>query len=76
LLFLLYINDWPKSVNDNAKPVLFADDTSIIINSPNQVALENITNKVLQVIKRWITSNLLSLNIEKTRYMQFVMKRN
>jgi hypothetical protein len=31
LLFLIYINDLAKIITDVAKPVLFADDTSIII---------------------------------------------
>jgi hypothetical protein len=31
ILFLFYINDLPKVVNNNSKPVLFADDTSICI---------------------------------------------
>jgi hypothetical protein len=44
--FLLYINDLPKSINDNAEIVLFADDTSIIITSPNPITFENNVNKV------------------------------
>jgi sarcosine oxidase/L-pipecolate oxidase len=32
LLFLLYINDLPNAVIHNATPILFADDTSIILN--------------------------------------------
>jgi hypothetical protein len=35
LLFLLYINDLPNSVNDNVDVVLYADDSSIIITSLN-----------------------------------------
>jgi hypothetical protein len=31
LLFLLYINDLPNAIIQNATPILFADDTSIII---------------------------------------------
>jgi hypothetical protein len=68
LLFLLYINNLPKSINNNAKVVLFADDTSIIINSLNQTEFKNTANKVFQSINTWFTSNLLSLNIEKTQF--------
>jgi hypothetical protein len=31
LLFLLYINDLPNAIIQNATPILFANDTSIII---------------------------------------------
>jgi hypothetical protein len=54
--------------------VLFADDTSIIVNSPNQTELKNTINKVFQDINRWFTCNLLSLNVDKTHYMQFVTR--
>jgi hypothetical protein len=33
LLFLLYINDIPNAITQNALPVLFADDTSVLITS-------------------------------------------
>jgi hypothetical protein len=45
LLFLLYINDLPKSINDSAEMVLFADDTSIIVTSPNLIKFVNNVNK-------------------------------
>jgi len=35
LLFLTYVNDLPRTVNDKTVPILFADDKSIIIKSPN-----------------------------------------
>jgi hypothetical protein len=66
LLFLLYINDLPKSINVNARIVLFADNTSVIVNSPNQIELENTINKDFQDINRWFTYNLLSLHVDKT----------
>jgi hypothetical protein len=72
--FLLYINDLPKSINNNAKVLLFADDTSIIINSLNQTEFEDSASKIFQSINRWFTSNLLSLYVEKTHFMQFVTK--
>jgi hypothetical protein len=51
-----------------------ANDTSIIINSLNQTEFEDTANKIFQSINRWFTSNLLSLNVEKTHFMQFVTK--
>jgi hypothetical protein len=73
-LFLLYINDLPNIVNDNAEVVLYADDTSIIIISPNPTNFTNSANKILQDINKWFTTNLLSLNTGKTQYMQFLTK--
>jgi hypothetical protein len=31
LLFIIYINHLPQKVNSISKPILFADDTSVII---------------------------------------------
>jgi hypothetical protein len=40
VLFLLYINNLPKVVNNNSKPVLFAD-TRIIVSNPNLLGFKN-----------------------------------
>jgi hypothetical protein len=72
LLFLFYINDLPKSIKDSAEAVLFVDDTSIIVKGPNPIIFENTVNEVFQDINKWFTVNLLSLNVDKTQFMQFV----
>jgi hypothetical protein len=74
LLFLLYINDLPRIVNDNAEVVLYADDTSIIITSLNPTDFTNSANEILQDINKWFTTNLLSLNADKIQCMQFGTK--
>jgi len=35
LLFLIFINDLPKFINDKSVPILFADATSILVSHPN-----------------------------------------
>jgi len=37
LLFLYYINDVPEIFSNNVKSLLFADDTSLIVNNRNYV---------------------------------------
>jgi hypothetical protein len=44
LLFLLYINDLPKATAGKATCILVADDTSILITSPNISQFQNDSN--------------------------------
>jgi len=74
LLFLIYINDLPKFVNEKSVPILFADDTSILVSHPNPVEFCNTINTVFQILSDWIQNNLLSLNLDKTHFIRFVTK--
>jgi hypothetical protein len=74
LLFLLYVNDLPNVISDISNPVLYADDTSLIItNSDSQMFEKDINAAILQ-LNRWFHSNLLLLNLEKTYFLQFLTK--
>jgi len=66
LLFLIYINDLSLSINKLANPILFADDTTIIISNTNPEEFMNNTNSVMTEITNWFQSNLLTLNCNKT----------
>jgi hypothetical protein len=66
----------PRIVNDNAELVLYADDTSIIITSLNTTDFTNSISKILKDVNKWFTTNLLSLNADKTQHMQFVTKKS
>ena len=76
LLFLLYINDLPQITNDNSKIVLFADDTSMIITNPNPLNFERSVNKIIQDINEWFNTNLLSLNLDKAHFIQFLTQNS
>jgi hypothetical protein len=55
--FLLYINNLPKIVNDKIVPVLFADDTSLLLSSSNYDYLRPKINTAFHYIKEWFKAN-------------------
>lgn len=48
LVFLMYINDLPKIINNKSITILFAGDTSILVTNPNPVAFVNNINAVFK----------------------------
>ena len=78
LFFLIYINDLPAAVPcslpTNSSVILFADDTSLIVNEPCSINLEKHLNINFRIINKWFNANLLSLNLDKTCYIQFITK--
>jgi hypothetical protein len=74
LLFLLYINDLPDTVNGISSPTLFADDKNLICTQENLYKLNDELELVFQKINRWLQTNLLTLNFNKTNFIQFSTK--
>ena len=77
LLFLIYVNDLPRST-DLLQSVLFADDTNLLGSYATFTSNGNISivkiNAELQRVYEWLAANKLSLNISKTKYMIFPNK--
>jgi len=71
ILFLIYINDLPKLAPTGTKILLYADDTSIIVTSPNLAHYENQINEIFKEVNYWFKLNQLKLNYNKTHYLQF-----
>jgi hypothetical protein len=63
LLFLVHINDLPLRINSLAKPILFADDTSVIISNRNFIVFFN--SRPSSSTYDWFSANKLVLNLEK-----------
>ena len=59
LLFLVYINELPKAVEHKALLLLFADDTSILLTSPNNIQMQSDLNFVFEQLNKWFKSNQL-----------------
>jgi hypothetical protein len=74
LLFLVYINYFSSIISKIANPVLFVDDTSIIISHINPEEFKNNINVVLNETINWFQSNFLTLNCDKTHFLQFLTK--
>jgi hypothetical protein len=74
LFFLLYSNDLPYLINKISKPILYADDTSIICFNSDSTEHVTILKTILVEIKEWFTSNSLSLNFNKMNYVHFSTK--
>ena len=74
LFLLLNINDLPKILTNNNSTVLFTDDTSLLITGFNKLDLNININQTLCSIISWFNSNLLTLNFDKTHYLEFRTK--
>ena len=73
LLFLVYINDLPLQINTITEPILFADDTSVIISNRNFIDFSTSANLVSAHMIEWFAANVLVLNLEKANIMRFII---
>ena len=75
-LFLIYVNDLSLTISKLANPILFADDMSIIISNTNPEEFKNNINSVMTETINWFQNNLLTLNCNKTHFLQFLTKQH
>ena len=75
LLFLLYVNEMAY-VSNLLFSILFADDTNVFISGKNIKNLTQIMNNELEKLAKWLQVNKLSLNVDKTHYMIFTLKKS
>lgn len=70
LFFIIYINDLLSTMPDNTI-LSFADDTAIISTGTTWNEVETKMNNQLEEVGTWLKLNKLSLNIDKTAYIEF-----
>ena len=72
LLFLIYINDLPQSLNE-ASSNLYADDTCIYYQHRDIQKIENVLNKEFTSLCEWFIDNKLSIHFgeDKTKSILF-----
>jgi len=64
LLFLLCINDLPRTVNNSAIPILLANDSTFLVADRNVNYFRSRLNYAFNVISKWFMVNSLSLNLK------------
>ena len=75
LLFLIYVNDLPASL-EKLIPVMFADDTNLIIRGKSLEELTNAINADLKTLNDYFKANKLKLNVDKTKMVCFRKKNS
>ena len=70
LLFIIYLNDFSRA-SDILFSILFADDTTVLIEGSSYNNITTILNKELIKIDTWLQANKLTVNTKKTHYMIF-----
>jgi hypothetical protein len=73
LLILLYINELPNAIIHNATPILFVEDTSILITSQNVYKFQNDLNTAFGQMTKWFQTNSLFLNPAKHILFSFAV---
>jgi hypothetical protein len=72
-IFFCYL---PNIINKTSTPIIFADDTSILFAQSNLTDLNKNIHNVFETLNKCFGTNQLSLNFNKTHYIQFATKRN
>jgi hypothetical protein len=67
---LFFINYLPQAVQE-AKVVLFTDDTNISLTEKNLISLKGKIRKVMKQLENWFLTNNLTVNTEKTKAILF-----
>ena len=70
LLFIISMNDI-GNVSDFLYTILYADDTSVLLNGKDYITLVKLLTLELDKLSVWLKANKLSLNVQKTYYMVF-----
>lgn len=75
-LFLIYVNDLCNINLHNCNIFTYADDTALIFYAKTWETLKSTAESGLHHISNWLRSNLLTLNVSKTIYVPFTIRKS
>lgn len=74
-LFIIYINGLCELQLDNAEIFAYADDTAIIFHGKTWNDAHTMAEVGMQTIANWLSHNLLTLNTDKTKVVNFCVTK-
>lgn len=74
-LFLTYINSLCELKMVNGRIVTFADDTALLFHAKTWTEVFNFAQIGFNRVLQWLTVNRLTLNVNKTKYIPFSIKK-
>lgn len=75
-LFNIFINSLPKALSEHATPVLYADDTNVLLSAPCQSQLLSTADSVIHTMQNWCREAGVQLNADKTMGIEFAAKNS
>lgn len=75
-LFQIYVNDLCRMSIPACKIYAYADDTAILVDGHSWEDVKKKAEFALSSIMNWLDLNLLTLNLNKTYYLPFAIRRN
>lgn len=70
-LFQIYVNELCELTLPNCRVFCYADDTVLLICGSNWDDLKQNAENAMTAVIKWLDNNLLTLNVEKTKYVTF-----
>ena len=70
-LFLIYVNELCLLSLPNTKIITYADDTALITHGKDWSETRDRAEEALRMVMKWLTANLLTLNVSKTKFIPF-----
>ncbi|CAH2087990.1 unnamed protein product [Euphydryas editha] len=75
-LFLIYVNNLINKKMQNCKIIAYADDTALIVHGRDWNEVKYYAENAIKEVMFWLNTNLLTLNLAKTKYLTFTCRSN
>lgn len=75
-LFLIYVNDLCTKSLPNCKIISYADDMAMLVSGVSFDEARSNSKAALREVMVYLSSNLLTINVDKTKYLLFCLRQS